>query len=193
MLKHELRKVYKEKRLHLSPSFILENSLTIANKLLELPIWHFTYYHVFLSIADKKEVDTHPILTLLQARDKYIVVPKMASNTEMEHYLLTDSTKLVLNNWQIPEPMGGKKIEESIIDVVFVPLLAFDRKGNRVGYGKGYYDTFLKKCHRDSIKIGVSFFGAEEVIRDVGQHDIPLDYCVTPTKIYSFPPSKTSS
>ncbi|AKA34824.1 5-formyltetrahydrofolate cyclo-ligase [Flagellimonas lutaonensis] len=193
MLKHELRKVYKEKRLHLSPSFILEHSIEIANRLLQLPIWHFTHYHVFLSIADKKEVDTHPIITTLQARDKCVVVPKIASGTEMEHYLLTDSTKLVLNSWQIPEPVDGIKIEASKIDVIFMPLLAFDLMGNRVGYGKGYYDTFLKKCRQDSIKIGVSFFGAEEVISDVGPHDVPLDYCVTPTKIYSFPSSDLSS
>lgn len=193
MLKHELRKVYKEKRLHLSPSFILENSIEIANRLLQLPIWHFTHYHVFLSIADKKEVDTHPIITTLQARDKCVVVPKMASGTEMEHYLLTDSTKLVLNNWQIPEPVDGIKIEASKIDVIFMPLLAFDLKGNRVGYGKGYYDTFLKKCRQDSIKIGVSFFGAEEMISDVGPHDVPLDHCITPTQIYSFPSSDLSS
>ena len=193
MLKHELRKIYKEKRSNLSPSFILEKSIEITNQLLKLPIWHFTHYHVFLSISDKKEVDTHPIITTLQARDKHVVVPKMAADTNMEHYLLTDSTKLVLNNWQIPEPKEGVKIEESKIDVIFVPLLAFDQKGNRVGYGKGYYDTFLKRCRQNSIKIGLSFFDAVKDISDVGQHDVPLDYCVTPTEIYSFSSSDFSS
>ena len=50
------------------------------------------------------------------------------------------------------------------IEVVFVPLVAFDETGNRVGYGKGFYDEFLKNCSKDTIKIGLSFFEAEAVI-----------------------------
>ena len=74
----------------------------------------------------------------------------------------------------------------SMIDVVFVPLLAFDTNGNRVGYGKGFYDKFLSQCQPETIKIGLSFFEAEEEIADVYQDDIRLDYCVTPNKIYDF-------
>jgi 5-formyltetrahydrofolate cyclo-ligase len=55
--------------------------------------------------------------------------------------------------------------------VVFVPLLAFDKKGNRVGYGKGFYDAFLSKCKPETIKIGLSFFEAEETIDDVFEND----------------------
>ena len=71
------------------------------------------------------------------------------------------------------------------IDVVFVPLLAFDLEGNRVGYGKGYYDRFLKNCTSECIKIGVSFFPPEKKINN-DTLDVNLNYCVTPDKIYSF-------
>lgn len=77
-------------------------------------------------------------------------------------------------------------MEPKKIEVVFVPLLAFDKQGNRVGYGKGFYDRFLKQCKTDVVKIGLSLFDAEEEIEDVLENDIPLDYCITPNKIHEF-------
>jgi 5-formyltetrahydrofolate cyclo-ligase len=70
--------------------------------------------------------------------------------------------------------------------VVFVPLLGYDVQGNRVGYGKGFYDAFLSQCKKDVVKIGLSFFEPEQEITDVLNTDIRLDYCVTPTTVYSF-------
>jgi len=71
--------------------------------------------------------------------------------------------------------------------VVFIPLLAFDTKGNRVGYGAGFYDNMLAKCKPNCIKVGLSFFDTEKnLIEGVFEGDIPLDYCVTPTQIYTF-------
>jgi 5-formyltetrahydrofolate cyclo-ligase len=100
--------------------------------------------------------------------------------------LLTDNTKFRKNEYNIPEPVDGIEVPISKVDVVFVPLLAFDTKGNRVGYGKGFYDKFLSQCQPETIKIGLSFFDAEEEIVDVFQDDIRLNYCVTPNKIYNF-------
>ncbi|MNY64409.1 5-formyltetrahydrofolate cyclo-ligase family protein [compost metagenome] len=70
--------------------------------------------------------------------------------------------------------------------MVFVPLLAFDIHGNRIGYGKGFYDKFLAECKPETIKIGLSFFEAVNQIDDVFESDIKLDYCVAPEKIYQF-------
>jgi 5-formyltetrahydrofolate cyclo-ligase len=104
----------------------------------------------------------------------------------MTHYLLTDNTKIKKNEYNIPEPVYGLEVPVTKIDVVFVPLLAFDLKGNRVGYGKGFYDKFLSECKPETIKIGLSFFEAEELIDDISENDIQLDSCVTPNKIYFF-------
>ena len=82
--------------------------------------------------------------------------------------------------------IDGIKIPTSKIEVVFVPLLAFDKKGNRVGYGKGFYDRFLSECNPETIKIGLSFFEPEELIEDVFENDVKLDYCVTPDEVYQF-------
>jgi len=104
----------------------------------------------------------------------------------LAHFLLTDATVLKVNSLGIPEPTDGIPIPEAAIEVVFIPLLAFDHQGNRVGYGKGFYDRFLSKCNPKTIKIGLSFFTAEEEITEVFPADIPLDYCITPSKIYIF-------
>jgi len=186
MLKKSLRTTYTKRRDSLPLAKITSESISIANKLLELPIWQFDYYHLFLPIANKKEIDTSVILSILQGKDKHVIVPKVISGQNLKHYLLTDNTTFTLSKWGVPEPKEGITISPQKIDVVFVPLLAFDKEGNRVGYGKGYYDTFLSACRKDVIKVGVSFFEAEEKITDIHSSDIALDFCVTPKTVYSF-------
>lgn len=185
--KKELRLHYKNLRKQLSENDIEEKSLAIANNLISLPIWDKTYYHVFLPIEEQKEVNTEYILHLLSGKDKEIVVSKSDFETRgMSHFLLTDNTKIKKNEYNIPEPVNGLPVPTETIDVVFVPLLAFDVFGNRVGYGKGFYDKFLSECKLKTIKIGLSFFESENQIEDVFESDIKLDYCVTPNKVYTF-------
>ena len=186
MTKEEIRLNYRELRHALSADAIPEKSMRIANNALALPIWRANYFHTFLSIPSKKEVDTNYLITILQGRDKQIVIPKVSGERSLSHYLLTDATVLKTNSWDIPEPVDGLEVPIEKIDVVFVPLLAFDLDGNRVGYGKGFYDVFLKSCREDVVKIGLSFFEAEARIDDPGPEDVRLDYCITPISTYSF-------
>lgn len=187
MNKKELREKYKILRKQLSLEQMESYNLAIANNVLQMPIWKKTYFHIFLSIEHQKEVSTDEVLHILSGRDKEIVVSKSDFDTfEMTHYLLTDNTKFRKNEYNIPEPIDGIEVPVSKMDVVFVPLLAFDIKGNRVGYGKGFYDRFLSNCKPDVIKIGLSFFDAETAIEDASNNDILLDYCVTPNQIYHF-------
>lgn len=187
MHKKELRQQYKTLRAALSPEEIEEKSLAIANQLVRLDIWNHLYYHLFLPIREHKEVDTEFLLQVLAGKDKEIVVSKSDFGTrKMTHFLLTDNTKFKTNKYNIPEPVDGIEVPAGKIDVVFVPLLAFDQKGHRVGYGKGFYDLFLSECQESVLKIGLSFFEAEEEIADIFENDVALDYCVTPNKVYRF-------
>lgn len=187
MNKKELRLKYKALRNQLSEETLEEISLTITNKILTLPIWEKSYFHIFLPIIEHKEVNTEFILHLLSGKDKEIIISKSDFETrEMTHYLLTDNTKIKKNLYNIPEPVDGIEVPSKKIDVVFVPLLAFDKNGDRVGYGKGFYDKFLKECKPEIIKIGLSFFEPEEKIDGIFEEDIKLDYCVTPNEIYTF-------
>lgn len=188
MIKKELRKKYKAKRKELTIERIDDLSLEIANHLIPLDIWDATYFHLFLPIEEHKEVNTEYILQILHAKDKEVVVSKSDFKTlQMTHYLLTDNTAIKKNQYNIPEPVDGIEVPTTKINVVFVPLLAFDDNGNRVGYGKGFYDQFLKGCESNCLKIGLSVFEVEEeLIDDVFENDIPLDLCVTPKKVYRF-------
>ncbi|GAA3600574.1 5-formyltetrahydrofolate cyclo-ligase [Flavivirga amylovorans] len=187
MIKSKLRKKYKILRNDLSFSQIEDLSISIANQLLKLSIWEYTFYHVFLSIEEQKEVNTDYILNILSGKDKNIVISKSNFKTGlMTHFLLTDNTKIKKNSYNIPEPLDGINISDDKIDVVFMPLLGFDKAGNRVGYGKGFYDRFLTDCKPETIKIGLSFFGAEDKITDIFEGDVKLDYCITPEHIFKF-------
>jgi len=190
MLKKDVRIKYKKLRAATSADLISLESIAIANAALKLPIWNYNYYHLFLPIANKKEVDTLMLLSILQGKDKHVVVPKITSENSLEHQLLSDNTKFEITKWGISEPTNGIPVKPALLDVIFVPLLAFDKKGNRVGYGKGFYDTFFKNCKKDVLKIGVSFFEAEEEITDVTHNDVALDYCITPEKTYCFKDDK---
>lgn len=186
MNKSALRKKYISKREELVTAEIEAMSLAISNRALELPIWDGTYYHIFLSISEKKEVDTEFLLHILQGRDKSIVVSKTNfKNFELEHYLLQENTRLEVSNYGIPEPVDGIEIDLEKLDVVFVPLLAFDIQGNRIGYGKGFYDRFLSRCPSETIFVGLSLFEAEDVIPSTID-DVKLHFCITPTKTIQF-------
>ena len=187
MTKKETRIKYKKLRQNSSDEERDKQSCAIANQLLKLPIWDKQCYHVFLSITEHFEVDTEYILHILAGKNKDVLISKSDFETrEMRHYLLTDETKIKKNACNIPEPVDGIIVPDSKIDVVFVPLLAFDKKGHRVGYGKGFYDRFLSKCKTDVVTIGLSFFEAEAEIVDLNPHDFALNYCVTPLKVYQF-------
>ena len=187
MSKNELRKKYKALRKELTPLEVEDKSMAIANQLLNMNIWEHNYYHIFLTIISQKEVDTEFILHILQGKDKHVVVSK--SNFEdgsLDHYLLTDQTKIIVNKWGIPEPDEQNiPIPENKIEVVFVPLLAYDKKGNRIGYGKGFYDRFLQSS-KPKLIIGLSFFEPEETLIESDEHDIPLHFCVHPKGVEVF-------
>ena len=184
MLKGELRKVYKLKRSSLTNTEIL--SLEIANKTLEIDIWNLQNYHVFFPIEKHKEVDSKLIIQIAQGKDKNVILPKLNLESKtIDSFLLTDSTPMKTNHLGISEPFNGIQINNNQIDLVFVPLLAFDNFGHRVGYGGGYYDKFLSKCPR-AIKVGLSYFDPINKIEDINSKDIKLDYCITPNKVYKF-------
>ena len=188
MNKQKLRAEALEKRKALTSEYVQEQSLKITNQLLRLDIWAHEVYHTFLSIAHQKEVQTEPLITLLQGKDKTIIVPKMAENNQLDHIVLEESTAIAIQRFGVPEPLNGKTISEEQIDVVFVPLLCFDRNGNRLGYGKGYYDRFLSKTKSDALFIGLSLLDVLEHELEPAAHDIPLHMAVTPERVYCFTP-----
>ncbi len=189
MTKAALRKLYRQKRKDLDNHTMekLQDLVLIRFQTLALPF--LDYISTYLPMHRQHEVDTHPVVEYLQFLHPglTVAVPKTdMADGSMLHYVYNSETLLRENEFHIMEPVGGLLVDPSLIDMVLVPLLAFDEKGNRVGYGKGVYDRFLATCRKDTIKIGLSFFGAEHEITDTDDFDIPLDYCVTPHQVYEF-------
>ncbi len=187
MLKEDLRALYKKKRNSLDQKKSQDLSFEIANRSLQLNIWNNENYHIFFPIEKQNEIDTKLIIQIIQGKDKNVILPKvnLEENT-MTNYLLTDSTLLKVNKLGVSEPISGIEIKPVQLEVVFIPLLSFDKSGHRVGYGGGYYDRLLKKCSRNCIKIGLSFFDPEDRIEDITQSDIKMNHCITPSKTYTF-------
>ena len=186
--KSELRNTYSLKRKNLSDYQINKRSILISKKLLDIPIWDKEFYHIFLTSKKNNEIETKFILSMLSQKNKKVVVPRIIDLNNLEHILLTKQTILRENSYGIPEP---KKYNNIIIfpqelDVIIVPLYVFDLNGNRVGYGKGYYDRFLKNCRDDVIKIGVSLFEPVKSISDITRNDVALNYAITSNGIFNF-------
>ncbi|WP_207533542.1 5-formyltetrahydrofolate cyclo-ligase [Desertivirga arenae] len=190
--KSSLRKVYLQKRKELTTDLIEVYSQNILSNLKTLDIFsNAKTLHIFYPIVGKKEVNT--LIIVEWFRNEYpdikLVLPKSnLQNHTLEHITWTDDTPLALNEWGITEPEYGQAVAPKEIDIVIMPLLAVDKRGNRVGYGKGFYDRFLTECRTDTIKIGLSFFEPEEVIEGVDTFDIPLNITVTPNRIWKMNP-----
>ncbi len=186
--KSELRNTYSLKRKNLSIYQINQRSILISKKLLDIPIWDKEFYHIFLTSKKNNEIETKFILSILAKKNKKVVVPRLVDLDNLEHILLTRQTSLKENSYGIPEPQkyNNKIIFPQELDVIIVPLYVFDLNGNRVGYGKGYYDRFLKSCRDDAIKIGVSLFEPVKFISDISITDVALNYAITSNGIFNF-------
>lgn len=177
------RKALTDQERHLKSHAICNNFL--ANFNLE----NIKYVHVFLPIAKQKEIDTTLFITQLnQAYPAIqILIPKADTQTlAMQSYLYDTQLQLMENQWGILEPRTGTIVDPIAIDLVIIPLLAFDKKGYRVGYGKGFYDRFLVQCRKEVMKVGLSYEEPVEQIANIDTFDIPLHFCVTPKKVWKF-------
>ena len=181
-MKNQLRQKYKLLRAELSEQQIDDLSFEIYQNLLH----HFNLQNknisIFLPIKKFKEVNTWHIINHIKA-NYYLPVVK---GKELKHIKYEDKHQLKLSNWGIEEPTFGEEAQPDLFDVVIVPMLAYDKKGNRVGYGAGFYDGFLKECKPNCLFIGVSFFSPEHDEIKTYETDIPLHFAVTPHHIYQF-------
>jgi 5-formyltetrahydrofolate cyclo-ligase len=186
--KQTLREVYLSKRLTLSQQeYELRNSLIRKQLLSSISFIDVKCIHIFLSISDKNEIDTQSIIDeILQIKPSIkFVVPKTLPKGQLAHYYLNEHCEIAINKWGIPEPVSGHEADLSLIDLVLVPLIIFDKEGNRIGYGKGFYDRFLSQMGHVS-KIGLSLLPSLDKIDSVEETDIKLDQCVTPYQNFQF-------
>jgi 5-formyltetrahydrofolate cyclo-ligase len=184
MTKQELRKIYLRKRIELSDAEWVRLNKKVIDNFLALPdLSSIRVLHTFLPIKKNREVDTWMIIEQLTKKFPQIKisVPRISNQSGgLDNFYFEGAGQLANNTWGIPEPVYGIPAPTEAIDAVLVPLLAFDKKGNRVGYGRGFYDKFLATCRADCKKIGLSFFEMVGKIEGIDDKDIPLNLIVTP-------------
>lgn len=189
--KQQLRKHYLSKRKAITADEITLKSQQITDLFLaNFDLSKVKNLHIFLPILKHNEINTFLIIKELQQNFPAvnIIIPKIISaNSTLENYLF-DEKKLLENPWGILEPSGENqvKILPEQLDLVIIPLLIFDKNGNRVGYGKGFYDRFLQECKPEMLKIGLCPEEVIELIEDISEFDVKMDFCITPQKIYEF-------
>ena len=189
MLKQELRQKYLSHRNAFSENEKMEFEKLIFENIQKIDFHKFSYVHIFLPIAKFNEINTFSAIDYLN--DNYphlkIVVPKLIKNDlKMNHILYLGKDHLSINSWGIPEPNNNDLVDPKRIDMIFVPLVIADKKGNRVGYGKGFYDYFLKEVSLECKKVGLSYFDPIDLITDRYINDVKLDILITPKEIIYF-------
>ena len=180
-----LRKAFKEKRSKIDLSQYQYLCKCIFNNLIKIKIWDKDFFHIYLSNDSKKEVSTNDIVSLLMKKNKKVIVPKICHD-QLIHFEIDLNTEFIINELGIREPIIDVEFDKSLIEIIIVPLLVFDRKGHRVGYGGGYYDRFMGDAPKNVVKIGLSLFDPVHEISDINKNDIELNFVITPRKTYSF-------
>jgi 5-formyltetrahydrofolate cyclo-ligase len=97
-----------------------------------------------------------------------------------------ETETLEMNKWGIQEPLANHLFEPSAIDTFLVPLIGFDPSGQRIGFGKGYYDRYFARTGNSVKRIGISYFDPMPNFEDTHQFDVPLSHCITPWNTYEF-------
>ena len=189
MLKKNARKTYDQKRKDLSYSDKLKwDDLILINfQTLETP--HLQAVFSFYPMEERNEVNAFIITDYLHFRNPALQIcyPKMAiEEPNMEAIACHADTIFEANAINILEPLETEVVDPQDLDLVLVPMLICDVNGNRVGFGKGYYDRYLSRCRPDCLKVGLSYFAPVERIEDANEFDVPLNFCITPEKVYVF-------
>ncbi|MDA9152151.1 5-formyltetrahydrofolate cyclo-ligase [bacterium] len=128
------------------------------------------------------ELDISNILEALENKKYILSLPKILNNSEMNFFKWSLSEPLKINKYGIPEPISDKNIDPNIL---LIPLVGFDDKLNRLGYGGGYYDRYLSKVKLGNslLKIGVSFSFQKVKNLPTNKYDQKLDCIITEKKI----------
>ena len=177
MTKSEYRKINKNIRNSISQELAINKSKLITEYLVNMDIIK-DCKTIFVYLSYGREVSTDKIIKYFIDKGKTILVPKCNINTEtMVPVEYANSSELIKGSYGINEPISEKEFAGDI-DLVIVPGIAFDKYGNRIGHGKGYYDKFLN--NKNICKLGLCYSeNLSEHKLPCNNNDITMNYVVT--------------
>ena len=192
--KAALRRAALPPRRALSPAEVARRSQQLSAQLFaNFPVAAWRWLHVFLPLASKNEPDTWQIISRIWAENLPVRLAAPVVQPDgfsLKSYELTPATLLLSSRWGIPEPVASPAAEvaPARFDAVLVPLLAVDERGQRVGYGGGFYDRFLAQCRPGAQFIGLNILADAPAppLADVLPTDVPLHACVGPGGVWKF-------
>lgn len=189
MIKKTVRKDYLQRRLDIPEEDFQQQTALMAFNFKKLTFPPVKYLMSYSPLPANHEFDVSVCEDMLKQQNPSMQTtwPRIEEHsTSMEATVVQRGGLFIKNRYNILEPISGQTVAPELLDIIFVPLVAFDEKGFRVGYGKGYYDRFLARCRPDVIRVGFSYFEAIQGIEDLHQFDVPLNYCITPYRNYEF-------
>lgn len=176
--KEQIRKQALAQRGRISENMRREYSRKIAEQVISHPLFLWAE-EIYCYVSHGTEVPTNEIFSAAWRCGKKTAVPKVQGAHDMGFYFIRSMKELAPGSWNILEPVGkpetlaeGKKV------LVILPGAAFDKCGNRIGYGKGYYDTYLEK-HPEYRRIGLAFSAQCVEAIPAESHDVPVEFVVT--------------
>lgn len=187
--KKAIRNAYLEKRAVLTLAQKHALLAAMIDTMQQIPATDAKMLMGYKAINRKNEVPTELFEQILfdQDNDLQVCYPSVDFETrQMVAYLDDESIEWEHARFGLLQPCAGHMVPPEKIDIIFVPLLAFDLNGYRLGYGMGFYDRFLCLCRKDVLKIGLCWFEAETRLPEIQPYDVPLNYCITPNRLYVF-------
>jgi 5-formyltetrahydrofolate cyclo-ligase len=193
MKKSDIReKALAERKSWTQQDFELKN-VQLLNQIIEFlnPLPRNLMLMSFHSMEQHREIMTAKLHELLIHEPFYhqLIFPKVEKNmSQLIPYLTDKKSIFVRSDWGILEPTNDTSVQlnPKDINLIFIPLLAIDTQGHRVGYGKGFYDRFLANTKPELIKIGLCLEEPIEPIEDLNSFDIAMDFAITPKSVYRF-------
>lgn len=182
--KKELRRIFLKTRSELAAEDIIEKSAKIMSRLFSLSEFRGAKTIMFYVDAGN-EVKTRDGITKALSEGKRVVVPKVKKGYGLLAIEIKSLDELSPGTFGILEPAGEKGISPEEIDLVVVPGVAFDKKGNRMGYGAGYYDSFLPKLRPEVKKVAIAFEMQVTDSLPAEEHDVKMDLIITENTIYN--------
>jgi 5-formyltetrahydrofolate cyclo-ligase len=184
-IKKDFRHAHKLIRFGLSEKERGEKSAVIGKKLKLLPEY-LTSKNIMFYVSFSTEVNTHEMIKDCLNADKNVYVPVIDLKKKCVHVsVLSDFDDLVESTYGILEPRSECRelISSKKIDIIIVPGLGFDPKGNRIGYGAGFYDTLLNK-NKDPLKVALAFECQIKEDVPTGPNDMKMNVIITEKNIY---------
>jgi len=181
--KFSIRKKIRERRSHFPKESANRASLAICQKLFKLAESHQRKtIHCYWPING--EVDTRPFISKAKSVGMEVILPKTLLNGKLDHFPFISEKKMARGRFGTYHPVGAEKYSGPY-DLVVVPAVAFDKNCNRLGYGGGYYDTFLRECQ--ALKVGVAYDFQVVPQLPTEQHDVPVNFVISEKEVLEAP------